>query len=98
MSLESYKNDFKLKKFYKDAFVHFKNKINCFALFSDRIIEGNIYQFKNSSVVDFGFKYLIKTENLLADNSINLKVIRLESTLNDVHYDYNKFKLFILKK
>ena len=92
MSLESYKNDFKLKKFYKDAFVNFKTKMNCFELFSDRIIEGNIYQFENSSIIDIGFKYLIETENLLTNKTINLKVLRLESRLNDLHCDYNKFK------
>ena len=92
MSLKSHKNDFKLKRFYKEAFVHFKTKMNCFSLFTDRIIEGNIYQFKNFSVVDIGFKYIIETENLLTNNTINLKVIRLESNLNDLHYDYNKSK------
>lgn len=92
MNLKNDKNNYKLKKFYRDAFVNFKNNINCFTLFSDRIIEGNVYQFKNFSIVDIGFKYLITSEESFLTNTISLKVIKLESILNDLHSDYNKFK------
>jgi len=92
MNLKNDKNNYKLKKFYRDAFVNFKNNINCFTLFSDRIIEGNVYRFKNFSIVDIGFKYLITSEESFLTNTISLKVIKLESILNDLHSDYNKFK------
>jgi ribosomal protein S1 len=79
----------KLKNFYINMLLDFKDKIACFALFDNRIIEGNVYIFKNFSTVDIGFKYLIIEKTLLVD-TVKLKVTRLESTLNDLHFFYIK--------
>ena len=92
MNLRIYNNVYKSNFFYKDALIDFKSKMNCFSLFNNRIIEGNIYCFKNSSVIDIGFKYLTTIEQHLTTNTISLKVVKLESILNNIHFDYNKFK------
>jgi hypothetical protein len=84
--------NYRLKKFYRDTFANFKTKINCFALFTNRVIEGSVYHFESFSIVDLGFKYLIMKDELLITNKINLKVIKLETILNDLHCDYIKFK------
>jgi len=83
---------YKSKLFYKDALVSFKSKLSCFALFNNRIIEGNVYSFKNFSIIDVGFKYLTTTEHSLVVSTISLKILKLESILNDLHFDYNRFK------
>ena len=92
MSLKIYNNVYKLNFFYKDALIDFKSKANCFSLFNNRIVEGNIYRLKNFSFIDICFKYLTPTEQSLTTNTINLKVVKLESILNNMHFDSNKFK------
>jgi ribosomal protein S1 len=92
MNLQNNKNKYRLLKFYGDAFDSFKMNINCFSLFSNRIIKGKVYNFKNSSITDIGFKYLTFSEEPLLTGSINLKVIKLETALNSLHCDYIKFK------
>jgi len=92
MSLENSKNKYRLLKFYADAFDSLKNNINCFSLFSNRIIEGKVYNFRNSCITDIGFKYLIFSEEPFPTSSMNLKVIKLETSLNSLHCDYIKFK------
>lgn len=57
MVKQNYVGIYKSKTFYKETILDFKNKISCFGLFSDRVIEGNAYRFKNSTIVDIGFKY-----------------------------------------
>ena len=79
----------KLRNFYINTFVDFKTKIACFALFDNRIIEGALYTFKNFSIVDIGFKYLIIEKAQLTD-IVKLKITKLESTLNDLHFYYIK--------
>lgn len=92
MSLKTYNNIYRPKFFFKDALVDFKANINCFSLFDNRIIEGKIYHSKSLSIIDIGFKYLTTVEKCLTTNTINLKVVKLESILNDLHFDYNRFK------
>ena len=92
MNIKTCNNIYKQSFFYKDALVDFKSKMNCFSLFNNRIIEGKIYHFKNLSTVDIGFKYLTTIEKFSATNAINLKVVKLESILNDLHFDYNRLK------
>jgi hypothetical protein len=92
MSLKNYNNNYKPKIFYRDALIEFKTKLNCFALFNNRIIEGKVYHLKTFSIIDIGFKYLTTTEQALITNTVSLKVIKLETILNDLHSDYNRFK------
>ncbi len=41
----NHNNSYKLRFFYADVLTDFKTRINCFALFNNRIIEGNVYHF-----------------------------------------------------
>jgi ribosomal protein S1 len=92
MCFKNDKNNCKLRKFYRNVFSSFKIEMNCFTLFSNRIIEGNVYHLKNFSTVDIGFKYLVFLDKPSYASTIPLKVIRLEGILNDIHCDYIKFK------
>lgn len=92
MKLVSYKNRYKTSRFFDNAVVSFKNRISCFTLFSTRIVEGHVYSLKNSPLIDIGFKYLIPYEKSSIKHTINLKVIRLESILNNIHPDFVRFK------
>lgn len=84
----NFKN-YKLRNFYIDTFIDFKIKMACFAPFDNRIIEGSVYTFKNLSIVDVGFKYLI-IEKILLTDIVKLKITKLESTLNDLHFYHVK--------
>jgi len=92
MNLKNCNNNYKLKIFYTDAFVNLKANINCFSLFNNRIIEGKVYYLRNFSIIDIGFKYLATTEKPLNVSTVSLKVVRLETILNDLYCDYNRFK------
>ena len=92
MCLKNNKNNSKLTKFYQNLLFSLKTRMNCFTLFSNRMIEGNVYHFKNFSAVDIGFKYLVFLDKPLSTNIIPLKVLKLEGILNDIHCDYVKFK------
>ena len=87
-----YNNNYKSRFFYADVFADFKIKMNCFGLFNNRIIEGNVYHFKNFSIVDIGSKYLTITEQSLLTKSVSVKLLKLETILNNQHLDYNRFK------
>ena len=93
MGLKTYNNIYKSKLFYKDVLSDFKANINCFSLFNNRITEGKIYHFKNLSLIDIGFKYFTTIEKSLTTNTISLRIVKLESILNDLHFDYNKLKI-----
>ena len=84
----NFKN-YNLRNFYSYTFIDFKTKMACFAFFDNRIIEGSVYTFKNLSIIDIGFKYLI-TEKVLLTDIVKLKITKLESTLNDLHFYYIK--------
>ena len=92
MNQINHNNSYKLRFFYADVFIDFKTRMNCFALFSNRIIEGNVYHFKNFSIIDTGFKYLTLTEQPLTTKTITFKILKLETILNDIYLDYNRFK------
>jgi ribosomal protein S1 len=94
-------------KFYTKAIQEFKHNLNCFSLFDNRVVEGIVLEYNNSHFIDIGFKYLIKMRKLHPlNNSIILKIIKLETLFNDLHVNYvslkydlnNKLNWFILKK
>lgn len=81
-----------LNMFYRDALYNFRTKLNCFVLFNNRTVEGKIYNLKEFSFIDIGFKYLIPISKNLSTDTLILKITKIESTINDFHFDYNKFK------
>lgn len=82
----------KLRFFYSDVLTDLKTKMNCFALFNNRIVEGKIYSSEDFFIIDIGFKYLTIAKWPLMINTISLKVLKLETILNDLYFDHVKFK------
>lgn len=87
-----FKNKCALLSFYMDPLYNFKMILNCFILFESRVTEALVYNFRNSSTVDIGFKYLLPVNKKLLTDTILLKVVKLESILNSTHSDYCNFK------
>ena len=52
-------NSNNLLKFLKNDIQEFKNSLNCFSLFEDRIIESVNFELSDSILIDVGFKYIM---------------------------------------
>lgn len=71
----------------------FKLSIHCFALFENRFVEALIYNNKNESYIDFGFKYLntINLENKKTKYLV-FKTILLKNLYNDISLNHTNYK------
>nr|YP_010577923.1 ribosomal protein S1 [Cryptomonas pyrenoidifera]UZP15143.1 ribosomal protein S1 [Cryptomonas pyrenoidifera] len=88
-----------LLKFFKNDIQEFKNSLNCFSLFEDRITEGANFELSDSISIDVGFKYIIKIKKGSSHNYYTLlKLIKLETLFNDSLIDFSNSKNNLNKK
>ena len=94
-------------RFFSKNINNLKSFMNCFALFKNRFIEGQVFKMKNGLVLDIGFKYTVDLyKNSSNKNIIFLILNKSETLFNDfciiqldlfANYIY-KFNWVIIKK
>ena len=80
-------------KYFKNDTKTFKNSLNCFSLFENRITQSVNIELSDFIFVDIGFKYIIKIkkESCQKDNTL-IKFIKLETFFNDSLIDFSNSK------
>jgi hypothetical protein len=102
-----YKKNYLNNRFFFKNISNLKNFINCYILFKNRLLEGQILNLGTTTILDIGFKYTVDLHKYYSNGDyLFLKLNKSETVFNDfclnhlnlyANYIY-KFNWVIIKK